>query len=82
MARKDKLKTKLLSGNQDKNFAFDDLCTLLLRLGFTERQGKGSHRVFHRPGVEEILSLQPARDGKAKPYQVKQVRDIVKAYGL
>jgi len=33
------------------------------------------------PTVEEILNLQP-RAGKAKPYQVKQVRAVIVAYGL
>lgn len=82
MARQEKLKAKLLDGNQDKNFGFDELCTLLVYLGFSERKGKGSHRIFYRPDVDEIINLQPARDGKAKPYQVKQIRGIVKALGL
>jgi hypothetical protein len=37
--------------------------------------------VFWRAGVEEILNLQP-RGGKAKPYQVRQVRAVVAKYGL
>jgi len=53
-----------------------------LHLGFTERKTKGSHRVFYRKGIDDIINLQPARDGKAKPYQVKQIRAIVKAYDL
>jgi hypothetical protein len=32
-------------------------------------------------GVEEILNLQP-RGGKGKPYQVKQVRDVILKYNL
>jgi hypothetical protein len=82
MAKRDKLKEKLLNVNHDKNFDFDDLCTLVLHLGFTERKGKGSHRIFYRQGVEEIINLQPASGNKAKPYQVRQVRGIVTAYDL
>jgi predicted RNA binding protein YcfA (HicA-like mRNA interferase family) len=78
MARRDKLKAKLLSGQHDKNFNLGELCTLLEQLGFSERNGKGSHRIFRREGIEEIINLQPARDGKAKPYQVQ----IVQAYNL
>jgi predicted RNA binding protein YcfA (HicA-like mRNA interferase family) len=82
MAKRDKLKAKLLSGKQDKNFDFDELCRLLLQLGFTERQGKGSHRVFYHENVkDDIINLQPAGK-KAKPYQVRQVREIVSAYKL
>jgi hypothetical protein len=42
----------------------------------------GSRRIFRRADVEEILNLQPRGDGKAKPYQVKQVRAIILKYRL
>jgi hypothetical protein len=45
-----------------------------------ERLG-GSHHIFHRDGVAEILSLQP-RGTQAKPYQVRQVREVIVKYGL
>lgn len=53
---------------------------LLRRLGFEERV-KGSHRIFFRQGVAEILNLQP-RGNKCKPYQVKQVRNVIIANQL
>jgi hypothetical protein len=37
--------------------------------------------IFTKDGVEEILNLQP-KDGKGKPYQVKQVRDVILKYHL
>ena len=43
---------------------------------------KGDHYIFSKPGIPEILNLQPLRDGKAKPYQVKQVRGIILRYKL
>ena len=82
MAKRQKLKEKLLSGQHDRNFGFEDLCTLVRQLGFTERKTGGSHRIFHREGVKEIINLQPSKDRKAKPYQVKQVREIVNGYHL
>jgi predicted RNA binding protein YcfA (HicA-like mRNA interferase family) len=51
---------------------------LLKRFGFRERV-KGSHHIFSRDGVSEILNLQP-RSGKCKPYQVKQVRNVTINY--
>ena len=48
----------------------------LERAGFTRRQGGGSHTIFHKTGVEEILNLQPIGN-KAKAYQVKQVRNMI-----
>jgi hypothetical protein len=40
-----------------------------------------SHHIFTKPGVEEILNLQP-KSGKAKTYQVKQVRNVILRYRL
>lgn len=48
--------------------------------GFDERI-RGDHHIFTRPGVEEILNLQP-KGAKAKPYQVKQVRATALKYKL
>ncbi len=49
-------------------------------LGFEERI-RGSHRIFKREDIDEILTLQP-RGSKAKPYQVKQVRNLILKYRL
>jgi predicted RNA binding protein YcfA (HicA-like mRNA interferase family) len=71
---------QLLSGTSDANMSFDDLRQLLLRLGFEERT-RGSHRMFRRPGVRELINLQ--QEGhQAKPYQVRQVRRVIVEYKL
>jgi predicted RNA binding protein YcfA (HicA-like mRNA interferase family) len=80
MARRGKTLTAILRGTSDANIDFRDLCGLLISLGFSERI-RGSHHIFSRDGIEEILNLQPKR-GKAKPYQVKQVRDVILKYRL
>ncbi|NLS91008.1 MAG: type II toxin-antitoxin system HicA family toxin [Planctomycetaceae bacterium] len=80
MTNRDKILDTLLRGASDANIAFADLCGLLKRLGFAERI-RGDHHIFTRDGVEEILNLQP-RQGKAKPYQVKQVRAVIQRYRL
>jgi len=49
-------------------------------LGFDERI-RGSHHIFSREGVEEILNLQ-SKGSKAKAYQVKQVRSVILKYRL
>jgi hypothetical protein len=81
MTRFDKLLEKILRGTSDKNVTFDELRTVLLHLGFDERI-RGSHHIFTRAGVEEILNLQPGTGGRAKPYQVKQVREVILKYKL
>ncbi|MEO6633548.1 MAG: type II toxin-antitoxin system HicA family toxin [Mucilaginibacter sp.] len=81
MSKFEKLQLKLLSGSADNNFSFDDLRNILLHFNFIERTTGGSHRIFYREGIEEIINIQP-KGGKAKPYQVKQVRLIVLKYKL
>jgi hypothetical protein len=76
-----KLLAKILAGTSDQNIEFSELVTLLRYLGF-ELRTAGSHHVMSRDGVAEILNLQPRRDGTAKPYQVKQVRQVITRYGL
>jgi len=80
MARLNKLLLQILRGDADANIPFTGLVQLLKRLGFRERI-KGSHHIFFRDGVAEILNLQP-NSGKCKPYQVKQVRSVIIAYRL
>ncbi len=76
MSRKQKLLDQILSGRHDQTIRFDALCGLLATLGFAVRI-TGSHRIFNRENVVELLNLQPRPDGTAKPYQVKQVRDVL-----
>ena len=80
MSQYEKLLAALMSGTRDKNFQFADLQGILDRLGFQCRI-KGDHFIYTKDGVEEIINLQPA--GKmAKPYQMKQVRQIILKYQL
>ena len=80
MGSLEKLYEHILMRRSDANVSFDTLCGLLRRLGFDERI-RGDHHIFTMEGVEEILNLQP-KDGKGKPYQVKQVRNVILKYGL
>jgi len=72
---------KVLSGLSDKNIRFGELRKLILSLGFDERI-KGDHHIFSKVDITEIMNLQPLKDGKAKAYQVKQVRSIILKYKL
>ena len=80
MGRRTKLRQRILEGRSESNIRFDELRALLLRLGFVERV-RGSHHIFRKEGVNERLNLQ--RDGSnAKPYQVRQVRQVILKYKL
>ena len=80
MNRHERLRRRLLGGRSDANVRFDELRSLLLNLGFVERV-RGSHHIFRKDGVAERINLQ--RDGShAKPYQIRQVRQVIINYRL
>jgi hypothetical protein len=80
MTSNEKLLERILRGTSDTNIPFDRLRNVLQGLGFVERI-RGSHFIFAKEGVEEILNLQKKR-AHAKPYQVKQVRMVILKYKL
>jgi hypothetical protein len=80
MSKTEKLFEKLIAGQNDANFSFDDLCTLLTKLGYTARKPKGSHLIFQRG--PSFLNLQSSTGGKAKTYQVRQVRQELQKLNL
>ena len=80
MSQYEKLLLSILSGTRDKSILFADLQAVLDRLGFQCRI-KGDHFIYTKDGVEEIINIQPV-GSKAKPYQVKQVRNIILKYQL
>lgn len=80
MSAREKLFLKILSGTSDANIDFSEMCNLLEYLGFSLRV-KGSHRIFSKNGVEEIINIQP-NGTKCKNYQVKQIRALLIKYKL
>ena len=80
MSQYEKLLLSILSGTQDKTIFFADLRAVLDRLDF-QCCIKGDHFIYTKDGVDEIINIQPAAN-KAKPYQVKQVRNIILKYQL
>ncbi len=71
---------QVLTARSDANIRFSELRRLLARLGFSERI-RGGHFIYTREGIAEIINLQP-KGGKAKPYQVRQVRGLIIRYTL
>ena len=80
MSRTEKLLNQILRGNADANIPFTGMVRILKQLGFEERI-RGSHHIFSREGIAEILNLQ-AKGSKCKPYQVRQVRNVIITYRL
>jgi predicted RNA binding protein YcfA (HicA-like mRNA interferase family) len=80
MSRYEKLILQILYRTGDANISFSDLLKVLQQFGF-EMRIRGSHHIFRKNGIEEKLNLQK-EGNKAKPYQVKQVRNIMLKYKL
>jgi hypothetical protein len=58
--------------------AFSDFVTLVEAYGFRLSR---MHHIFKREGVRELVNLQNV-NGKAKPYQMRQVLSLVEKYNL
>ncbi len=80
MSKLKKILENILRGDSDANVSFKQMGHLLEKLGFNKRV-RGDHHIFNKDSVVEILNLQP-KSSKAKPYQVKQVRNIIIKYKL
>ncbi|MEW6007824.1 MAG: type II toxin-antitoxin system HicA family toxin [bacterium] len=64
-----------------KNVRFEWVCRVAELFGFRFRGGKGSHKIYVRDGIRDMLNFQNV-DGKAKPYQVRQLIKIIEKYNL
>ena len=67
--------------NNPINVRFEVSCRTAELFGFKLRGGKGSHRIYVKEGMREMLNFQNVK-GKAKPYQVKQLLKVVERYEL
>ncbi|MDZ7795489.1 MAG: type II toxin-antitoxin system HicA family toxin [Spirochaetia bacterium] len=64
-----------------KGIRFSDFIRLIEAFGFTLDRESGSHHIFKREGIEEMVNIQNYK-GEAKPYQVRQFLEIVEKYGF
>jgi len=76
---KKKLLIKLLSGS--KNNRFTEAIACAESFGFKLDRINGSHHIYIHHMVIELLNLQNV-NGKSKPYQVKQMLQIIEKYNL
>jgi len=78
MSTWEKTLAKVMSGTADANIRYDDLSHLLVRLGYSAKQ-EGSHRTFRMP-ARDLINLQHSTGGKAKAYQIRQVREQLQKF--
>jgi len=67
--------------NNPQSFTFKDLQQLVESAGFRLKRVRGSHHVYTREEIVEIINIQP-KGKMAKPYQVRQVVGLIDKYGL
>lgn len=75
-----KLLQRLLAGQH--GISFRDFERILISLGFVWDRTKGSHRHYVHPKLSRPFPVQPDRSGDAKRYQIRELLELVEAYGL
>ena len=78
MGKEEKLYRK--AKNSPNNTSFDDICSLAECVGCEYRNTKGSHKTYDRPDGK-LMNFQSV-NGKAKPYQVRQLLEYIEHNGL
>jgi predicted RNA binding protein YcfA (HicA-like mRNA interferase family) len=64
-----------------QSLTFKELQQLAHLAGFQLKRVRGSHHVYTRKGIAEIINIQP-KGKMAKPYQVRQVVNLIDQYDL
>jgi predicted RNA binding protein YcfA (HicA-like mRNA interferase family) len=72
--------TTQMGGRHDADFSFNQLCSLLVEVGYAMHKAKGSHVIFQHGA--SFLNLQSTPGGKAKAYQVRLIRRELPNLGL
>ena len=79
MANVQRVYTRVIEGRGAVSFR--DLQRLLTMLGFRLDRISGSHHIYLHPDVSRPVNIQPAAK-EAKPYQIRQLRDMIREFGL
>jgi predicted RNA binding protein YcfA (HicA-like mRNA interferase family) len=74
-----RLLKRILSGS--KNVRFADMASLVEGFGFHLSRTDGSHHIFTRADIPELVNLQSV-NGQAKPYQIRQFLKLVERHSL
>lgn len=74
-----RLLKRILAGS--RNVRFSDFVGLVESFGFRLSRTSGSHHIFVRSGVTELLNLQNV-GGEVKPYPIQQWLRLVERYNL
>lgn len=75
-----KLLKRLAAGNL-QNVAYSDFIHLMEGFGFRILRVTGSHHIYGRPDVNELVNVQNVK-GQVKPYQIRQFLRLVEWYNI
>ena len=78
MSQKQKLLAAIKAN--PRGVRFDDACKVALWLNFDSAAASGSHHAFSRTGEPVGLNFQN-RGGLIKPYQARQLIEMIDKYG-
>lgn len=67
--------------NNPRDVRYEDALRAADLIGFTSTGGSGSHCTRSRPGELVQLNFQRVANGRAKPYQVRQLIEMLDKYG-
>lgn len=70
-----------LAHGQLGNVRFKDAQRLVEALGFELDRVQGSHHIYRHPMIAQRINLQ-ARGGEAKPYQLRQLLELMERYAV
>ena len=74
-----KLLKRLHAGS--KNLRFSEVAACARAVGFRLDRVNGSHHIYVHSKCDRLVNLQDV-NGKAKPYQVRQLLDLIESYNL
>ncbi|HEY9813027.1 MAG TPA: type II toxin-antitoxin system HicA family toxin [Candidatus Sericytochromatia bacterium] len=77
--KKRKLLEKIIAGS--KNVQFSEMETVIKAFGFTLARVSGSHHIYNRADIPEIINIQN-RKGQVPTYQVRQFLSLIEQYNL
>jgi hypothetical protein len=80
MGKKEKIFRK--AKNSPANVDFDELCYLAEKVKCEFRNQSGSHKTYKHSNHNKMFNFQPDKNGKAKPYQVRQLINFIDEYNL
>jgi predicted RNA binding protein YcfA (HicA-like mRNA interferase family) len=70
------------ANNNPNGVRFSDLQKLCVCCGMWHDRTKGSHYVYKHANPSFTITIQELSDGKAKPYQVKQVLNFIELHNF